>query len=211
MQLNNKKRRAGQVRESIASLSAALLAATITPLASSAAAQDYSNSDNYNRDTFGPGIAYSELDSALLVYKEGDGRVKAIEPSTDLSIHGPAGQEISLGLVFDSVSGATPNGAVPSDLPQTFVTPIKAQGSTATVTSASGGSTIIHLPPSPGDLAAAALGRQYIVPANGLPMVAASTIIGGPSISAGRSQWAEYRKSAWVAVIRSNRTTARFR
>jgi len=170
LQLNNKKRRAGQVRESIASLSAALLAATITPLASSAAAQDYSNSDNYNRDTFGPGIAYSELDSALLVYKEGDGRVKAIEPSTDLSVHGPAGQEISLGLVFDSVSGATPNGAVPSDLPQTFVTPIKAQGSTATVTSASGGSTIIHLPPSPGDLAAAALGRQYIVPANALPM-----------------------------------------
>ena len=75
---------------------------------------------------------------------------------------GPAGQEISLGFVFDSVSGATPNGAVPSDLPQTFVTPIKAQGSTATVTSASGVSTIIHLPPSPGDLAAAAGARRCV-------------------------------------------------
>ena len=51
-----------------------------------------------------------------------------------------------------------------------FVTPLKAVGSTATVTSASGGSTVIHLPPTPGQVASAALGRQYTVPANTLPV-----------------------------------------
>lgn len=168
MQLTKRKSQSGKVRESLASLSAGLLAATIAPNA--AVADDYYANPDYNHNAFGPGIAYSELGAALLVYKEGDGRVEAIEPSTDLTIHGPANQQLSLGVVFDSVSGATPNGAVPANQPQTFVTPIKAQGSTATVTTASGGSTIIHLPPSPGDLAAAALGRQYIVPANVLPM-----------------------------------------
>ncbi len=70
----------------------------------------------------------------------------------------------------DAISGATPNGAVPSTQPQNFITPLKAVGSLATVTSASGGSTVIHLPPTPGQIASAALGRQYTVPANTLPM-----------------------------------------
>ncbi len=156
-------KRRGQVRENLAAVSASLLAAT---LATQARAQDYlSPQDNY-----GPGSAYAQFDSALLVYREPGGRVQTIEPSTDFSLHGPKGQIVNLGIVFDAVSGATPNGAVPSDQPQTFVTPLKATGSTETVTSASGGSTVIHLPPSPGQVAAAALGRQYIVPANVLPM-----------------------------------------
>jgi hypothetical protein len=153
----------GNVRESLAAVSAGLLAATITTQAD---AQDYlSPQDNY-----GPGTAYAQLDSALLIYQEPGGRVQAIEPSTDFSLHGPKGEIMNLGLVFDSVSGATPNGAVPSDQPQTFVTPLKASGSSVTVTTASGGSTVIQIPPSPGQVAAAALGRQYIVPANVLPM-----------------------------------------
>ena len=121
-------------------------------------------------DTFGPGIAYSQVDTALLIYQEAGGRVSAIEPTLDLSVHGADGRRFDLGLTADAVSGATPNGAVPSDRAQNFVTPLKAAGSTTTVTSASGGSTVITLPPTPGQIAAAALGRQYTVPANTLPM-----------------------------------------
>ena len=139
--------------------------------ADKAQAQDsYSYNTEAENNTFGPGIAYSQLDAALLVYQEAGGRVMATEPTLDLSVHGADGRELSVGLVADAISGATPNGAVPSDQPQNFVTPIKVQSSTATVSSASGGSTIIHLPPTPGQIATAALGRQYTVPANTLPV-----------------------------------------
>ena len=155
-------------REKLARMSAGLLAATMPAVSQKAAAQPYSYGSE--RDTFGPGIFYSQLDAAMLVYQEAGGRVSAIEPTLDFSAHAADGRAFSLGAVADAVSGATPNGAVPSDQPQNFVTPIKAQGSTASVTSASGGSTIIHLPPTPGQISAAALGRQYTVPANVLPM-----------------------------------------
>ena len=135
-----------------------------------AAAQSYYEPDSSNNDNFGPGVAYSELNSALLVYQESGGRVRAIEPTANLAVHAPDGRELTLGLVADAVSGVTPNGAVPSNQAQTFVTPIKAHGSSTTVTSASGGSTIIQLPPTPGQLATAALGRQYTVKPNTLPL-----------------------------------------
>jgi hypothetical protein len=168
-----KKERVGQVCENIATFSASLLAATIATHAGKAMAQTQSpDSQNSTIRTFGPGITYYELNGAMLVYQEPGGRVTAIEPTVNYTAHGPIGQEFSLGFVYDVVSGATPNGAVPSDQTQTFVTPIKASGSggTATVTSASGGSTIIQLPPSPGQIATAALGRQYTVGPNVLPM-----------------------------------------
>ena len=170
-----KKKRAGQVRESLAVFSASLLAATIVTHADEAQAQqlNYGSSYGSKNDNFGPGIAYSQLDSALLVYQESGGRVRAIEPAMDLSVHGAAGQELTLGLVADAVSGATPNGAVPSDLTQTFITPVKTRGAstgggTETVTSASGGSTIIHLPSTPGQVTTSA--RQYTIAAGLLPM-----------------------------------------
>jgi len=164
--LQLKTRRRGRVRKRIAKLSAGLLAASLAGQSRDAAAQY----DTGSNDNFGPGIAYSQLDAALLIYQEPGGRVSATEPTLDLSVHGADGRELSLGFVADAVSGATPNGAVPSTLPQNFVTPLKAVGSTATLTSASGGSTIIHLPPTPGQLAQAALGRQYTVAADTLPV-----------------------------------------
>ena len=94
----------------------------------------------------------------------------AIEPQANLAVHGASGDVLTLGVIFDAVSGATPNGAAPSDKIQTFVVPLKAQGSTATVTSASGGGTVIHIPPTPGQIASAALGVQYTVAPNTLPM-----------------------------------------
>ncbi len=169
MQLT-KKKRAGQVRERITAISASLLAATVATHSEPARAQSqYPGSNHSNRkDNFGPGISYSELNGALLVYQEAGGRVSAVEPALDLSVFGAAGQELDLEIVADAVSGATPNGAVPSDKAQNFVTPLKAQGTAVTVTSASGGSTVIHLPPTPGQIAAAA--RQYTIPANTLPV-----------------------------------------
>ena len=44
-------------------------------------AQDFYGLDHTGRDNFGPGIAYSEFDSALLIYQEAGGRVQAIEPT----------------------------------------------------------------------------------------------------------------------------------
>ena len=117
--------------------------------AGEAGAQSYGPDGSAGNDNFGPGIAYTQLDAALLVYQESNGRVGAVEPTMDLSVHGADGRALTLGAVADAVSGATPNGAVPSDLPQNFVTPLKPVGSTAIVTGASGGSTIIHLPPTP--------------------------------------------------------------
>jgi hypothetical protein len=165
------KKRKG-VRESLARISAGLLSATIPAIAQSAMAQDaygYGYGYDSRNDNFGPGFAYTELNSALLVYQESGSRVGAIEPTLDLSINGADGRQLQIGMVADAVSGATPNGAVPSQT-QDFLTPIKVQGSSATVTSASGGSTIVHLPPTPGQLAAASLGRQYTVAANTLPV-----------------------------------------
>ena len=161
------------VRESLARISVGLLSATIPAFAQPAAAQEdygYDYLQEGRNDNFGLGFSYTELNSALLVYQESGSRVGAIEPTLDLSINGADGRRFQLGLVADTVSGATPNGAVPSTQSQNFLTPIKAQGSTATVTGASGGSTIVHLPPTPGQLAAASLGRQYTAAAGSLPV-----------------------------------------
>lgn len=64
-----------------------------------------------------------ELDSALLYYKENSGRVQTIEPV--VSLKKDFGDQRILGGTFtvDSLSGATPNGALPSRKPQTFASP----------------------------------------------------------------------------------------
>ncbi len=172
MQLK-KKKRPGQVRENLAAISASLLAATIVTHKAMAQDDYYDTQYSHRDDNFGPGIAYTEIQAALLVYKEAGGRVQAIEPATDLTVHGPDGQELTLGLIADAVSGATPNGAAPSDQSQSFVTPVRTRGAstgggTTTVTSASGGSTIIKLPSTPGQVTTSA--RQYTTDANVLPM-----------------------------------------
>ena len=166
-----KTRKRGKIRRRLSQISAGLLAASLPIKAGAAMAQDgYGYGADGRNDAFGPGIAYSQLDAALLVYQESGGRVEASEPTLDLTVHGADGRQLSASLVADVLSGATPNGAVPSDQPQNFVTPLKAVGSLATVTSASGGSTVIRLPPTPGQVATASLGRQYTVPANTLPV-----------------------------------------
>ncbi len=166
MQLS--KPRPGQVTRTLATLAAGLFAA------STAHAQDNTNGaqaypqSSYSDDS---DVGLSRMDSAVLVYQEAGGRVRAIEPATNVILHGSEDHILTLGLVADSLTGASPNGAAPSGHLQTFVTPLKAPtSSTATVTNASGGSTVIQLPPTPGQVAAAAYGRQYTTAAGLLPV-----------------------------------------
>jgi hypothetical protein len=157
-----RKRRAGRVREKLAALSAGLVAAAVSGQAAQAQST-YEPEYGQNNNDFGPGVNYTQIDAALLVYQEQGGRVQAIEPALDLSVHGAKGEFLNLELIADAVSGATPNGAVPSDQIQTFQTPVKVSGGETTVTGASGGSTIVHLPGVPAV-------RQYTVAANTLPV-----------------------------------------
>jgi hypothetical protein len=158
-------KRRGKVREKLGVLSASLIAASIAAHVERADAQSYDSYYKYDKpnDDFGPGVAYSQLDAALLVYSEKSGRITALEPTLNLAVHGPKDQLLTLELTADAVSGATPNGAVAADILQTFVTPVKTAGSSYSVTSASGGSTIVHVPGQP-DI------RQYTVAAGLLPM-----------------------------------------
>lgn len=64
-----------------------------------------------------------QVDSAVLVYQEGGGRVRAIEPV--ISARRTDGNDRTLGLklTLDSLTGASPNGAVPQPTAQTFTSP----------------------------------------------------------------------------------------
>lgn len=62
------------------------------------------------------------FDSALAYYRE-DGRIQAIEPVVNVSKTFAGGEVATLNVTFDSLSGASPNGALPSNVPQTFAAP----------------------------------------------------------------------------------------
>jgi hypothetical protein len=64
------------------------------------------------------------VDSALLVYHEVN-RVQAIEPEVNVSHKIDENSTLNFGITADSLTGATPLGAVPSTLPQTYVRPYK--------------------------------------------------------------------------------------
>lgn len=62
-------------------------------------------------------------DSALLVYSEADSRVQAVEPIVALTKDRDDEHIISLKLTLDSLTGASPNGALAANHPQTFTGP----------------------------------------------------------------------------------------
>lgn len=64
-----------------------------------------------------------QLDSALLYYKENAGRVQAIEPVVSLKKDFGDLRVLDGTLTIDTLSGATPNGALPAHKAQTFVGP----------------------------------------------------------------------------------------
>lgn len=63
------------------------------------------------------------VDSSVLFYNEADGRVTAIEPVIELKRQFSEGREATLKFTLDALTGATPNGATASNVPQTFTRP----------------------------------------------------------------------------------------
>ena len=64
-----------------------------------------------------------DIDTAFLYYGESDGRVQAAEPAIYAGRNFGDDDRIDLRLVVDVLTGATPNGAHASTVPQTFTTP----------------------------------------------------------------------------------------
>jgi hypothetical protein len=62
------------------------------------------------------------VDSALAFYHE-DGRVQVIEPVVNISKVFADAESLNFNATFDALSGASPNGALPSHSPQTFTGP----------------------------------------------------------------------------------------
>lgn len=101
-----------QLKRPGSSLQLSLMAASCALLSAAARAQDATGAEQP-----------FELDSALLYYKENAGRVQTVEPV--VSLKKDFGDQRVLGGTFtvDSLSGATPNGAIPARKPQTFASP----------------------------------------------------------------------------------------
>lgn len=74
-----------------------------------------------------------QVDSALLIYSESDGRVKATEPV--VSMKKDLGDEhiISLKFTYDSLTGASPNGAIPTKETKTITGPSGRKSTTTSV------------------------------------------------------------------------------
>ena len=148
MQLNRKCR--GNVQATLAGLAASLFATGAARAADDSA---------------------SHVDTGILFYQESGGRVQAIEPEINGAFNLGEQRILTLGFVSDTLTGASPNGAVPSTRLQTFSTPAKVQPTgTTTVTSASGGSTVVVVPPVTGQLGPGTAVRQYTVAPGAVPL-----------------------------------------
>lgn len=64
-----------------------------------------------------------DIDTAVLYYSESDGRVSLIEPVVKMTSELNEDEVVSLQLVFDALTGASPNGAQESNIAQTFTSP----------------------------------------------------------------------------------------
>ncbi|MGZ6038186.1 MAG: DUF3570 domain-containing protein, partial [Phenylobacterium sp.] len=124
------------------------------PIASPKSANDDTTTD----------VGMTRVDGAVLFYQEAGGRVRATEPTASVTLNDSRGDTLSVHMAADILTGATPNGAIPWTAPQTFTTPAHAPNTTATVTSASGNSTLVAIPGT------GSVSRQYTTPANHLPL-----------------------------------------
>jgi hypothetical protein len=103
-----------------------------------------------NQDLFSSENPWS-VSSAILYYSEKD-RVTVVEPVVQLKTAVDDGEFISFKFAYDSISGATPSGATPTNVARILGT------TTQTVTAASGGSTTHTTVP-------------LVTPAHALPLV----------------------------------------
>jgi hypothetical protein len=91
-----------------------------------------------------------DVDAGFLYYGEANGRVKVYEPVLDITNNYDQDQHLSLHLVLDTLSGASPNGATPSNKAQTFTHPSGNSSEAQTYTQSSGGGQISTSSISPG-------------------------------------------------------------
>lgn len=63
------------------------------------------------------------VESAVMIYSESDSRVSAVEPAIYANKQLNDDDKLSLRVVIDSLTGATPTGANPSNTAQTFTSP----------------------------------------------------------------------------------------
>jgi hypothetical protein len=161
-----KRRRGGKVSQALGLLTANLLAVGLAhaqaasgPAGDTGAAPPSISDD----DTSDAGDGSTRVDSSVLFYQEAGGRVRAIEPVVNATLSAEDGETLTLGFASDILTGATPNGAVPWNQSQTFITPARAPNKSASVTTASGGSTLVTIP---GGLTT----RQYTTAPNTLPV-----------------------------------------
>lgn len=61
-----------------------------------------------------------DIDTAMLLYSESDGRVQAVEPVVQGTYDFGGERYFTTKFVFDALTGASPNGATPASTPQTF-------------------------------------------------------------------------------------------
>jgi hypothetical protein len=100
-----------------ASLRGALAAATAALLAPAAVHAQAST------PAPAPATAVWQIDSAVLIYQESDGRVGAIEPVISARRSDGNDRSYGLRLTLDALTGASPNGATAQPVPQTFTSP----------------------------------------------------------------------------------------
>jgi hypothetical protein len=98
-----------------------LIAATCTLLGASGARsqEPATQRDEADADS---GLIDWMLNSAIAYYHE-NGRIQAIEPVVNVSHDDGNGTILNFNLTYDSLSGSSPNGALPSNKPQTFASP----------------------------------------------------------------------------------------
>jgi hypothetical protein len=105
------------------------------------------------------------FDSSVLFYQESGGRVRAIEPVINVLGNLSDGSMITGGLTYDTLTGATPNGAMPWTSSQTFNSIVKVHTSSqVTTTSSSGGAVVTTIPGT------AYAHSTYSTPAGAIPL-----------------------------------------
>jgi hypothetical protein len=99
-----------QLNPGISSLRLKLAAASCALLGTAAHAADAPHAEDLTVDT------------GILYYKEGEGRVQVVEPVVSVKKIFSENNSLDVKLTFDSLTGGSPNGAIPSKSPQTFST-----------------------------------------------------------------------------------------
>lgn len=152
------------IRRSLGMVTANLFMATHGYADTVVTQEPATTADNASSDQSAYGLSSTTLDSSVMYYREHGGRVKALEPVARLTVSGNDGSVFTATVIYDSLSGASPNGATPWNATQTFITPAPAPSTSYSVTGASGGRTIVTLPGTSTQVA------EYTTPAHQLPV-----------------------------------------